>query len=874
MNTTEGIFKNLSDSYGKRSYVIFKEIIKETKKEINLVHKRKFLHECINSKMVPRSLWFKLPGKFNYDIKLYWTISKRLIRKEIGNITNELNTLKENITLRKSCLRDIISDNSSYQNLEDLLERRKLKYEEISLTRINNRLERLKEIYCDTASASPNQPIKPDSTYSNQSNEDDSNLSLISAPPNSSQTMLVTDLTTSLNENELTLLSKGPKFALSSAVNENSKLDYCVSFCRLAHQIRWHNILSNTSNAETNEQIEKYPWSTYLKMPDEDKIDYHLEEKLRRIYSKTRRIINDIPYKSNLSNLSEQEKKILNDLKSKPFIYLPSDKGSEFCIIEDEKYIEAGFDHLNNNETYRSVTHITAKTIEKKVNTAWKEICMESHIPFYVKKSYTTTNSSLPSFYHLIKTHKEGPTLKIRPIVASHCGPTKKLSWLLSNLLSPMLKYVPAHLENSLELIENIKNVSTSESKFPCSLDVCAMYTSIPIKDAIDNVIFMLEFNKINVLKGLQLHQIQKLLTILLDNTYFSFEDKIFQQIRGLPMGSSLSGIMAILFMDTLEKRALTSLPSLPIFRRYVDDCFFLAKDRNEALRVLEVFNSQHENIKFEIEFPNDDNKTLSLLDFTVTMETNNGPIFQFYKKNAKKDLFVNYRSHLPLTSKLNFVKNERSRIKQRCTTENTFQLHNKAFDRVLHQNDYPAEIIHKSKFPKKKSTRKGENKPIFYLKMNYISDQVSKQIKREFAKEGINIRVAHKTFSIRNFLSKKKKTPACTLVRCPLKANNNQNQCFKKCVIYQVQCQACHQYYIGSTIRHLHLRIREHFENETSSILKHQRICKQKFNFSILGRATDEANLRLKEAMMIRRKKPTINSRQECEDYKNFLID
>ena len=33
---------------------------------------------------------------------------------------------------------------------------------------------------------------------------------------------------------------------------------------------------------------------------------------------------------------------------------------------------------------------------------------------------------------------------------------------------------------------------------------------------------------------------------------------QIFLQIRELPMGSSVSGILTILFMDTLEKKAVT----------------------------------------------------------------------------------------------------------------------------------------------------------------------------------------------------------------------------------------------------------------------------------------------------------------------------
>ena len=46
--------------------------------------------------------------------------------------------------------------------------------------------------------------------------------------------VIVTDLTKSLNEEELRLLSKGPKFALTSRINE---IDITANFCALTNQL-------------------------------------------------------------------------------------------------------------------------------------------------------------------------------------------------------------------------------------------------------------------------------------------------------------------------------------------------------------------------------------------------------------------------------------------------------------------------------------------------------------------------------------------------------------------------------------------------------------------------------------------------------------
>ena len=75
---------------------------------------------------------------------------------------------------------------------------------------------------------------------------------------------------------------------------------------------------------------------------------------------------------------------------------------------------------------------------------------------------------------------------------------------------------------------------------------------------------------------------------------------------------------------------------------------------------------------------------------------------------------------------------------------------------------------------------------------------------------------------------------------------------------------------YVGSTIRNLHDRVKEHMNGTTSSVYKHFLLCENTAKtllLHIIGRNNDEINLRLREAFLIRQMQPTISSSKECSE-------
>ena len=104
--------------------------------------------------------------------------------------------------------------------------------------------------------------------------------------------------------------------------------------------------------------------------------------------------------------------------------------------------------------------------------------------------------------------------------------------------------------------------------------------------------------------------------------------------------------------------------------------------------------------------------------------------------------------------------------------------------------------------------------------------------------------------------------------VKCAyLKKKNHNTIATCTYTIYRLICLKCHNFYIGSTIRPLHIRIKEHLNIRTSSFHKHLIKCKNNdINFSndIEAILRNVGKLRIKGASLIVKLHPQFTSRLE----------
>ena len=174
--------------------------------------------------------------------------------------------------------------------------------------------------------------------------------------------------------------------------------------------------------------------------------------------------------------------------------------------------------------------------------------------------SYTPPVQS-PQVLWLPKIHKVGTPL--RPIVSSRGSTTYGVAKELAYIIKPLVGQFPHHLKNT-HFIQQLQGKRLEPGELIPSFDGKALFTSVPVHPAIQIVKQRLQQDTTFPQRtSMSIPQITSLLEFCLTNTYFLFQGKYYEQVQGAAMGSPISHLIANIFMEEFEVKALSSIPHL-----------------------------------------------------------------------------------------------------------------------------------------------------------------------------------------------------------------------------------------------------------------------------------------------------------------------
>lgn len=102
-----------------------------------------------------------------------------------------------------------------------------------------------------------------------------------------------------------------------------------------------------------------------------------------------------------------------------------------------------------------------------------------------------------------------------------------------------------------LDFVEKMKKIKLQLGHMLLSLDVISLFTNIPIDLVLKSIKIRQKFIRNNI--KILLSEFLTAIEFVSTSTFFSFDKQIYKQTYGVPMGSSLSPVVADLIMQDLE---------------------------------------------------------------------------------------------------------------------------------------------------------------------------------------------------------------------------------------------------------------------------------------------------------------------------------
>ena len=413
--------------------------------------------------------------------------------------------------------------------------------------------------------------------------------------------------------------------------------------------------------------------------------------------------------------------------------------------------------------------------------------------------------SRTAELYGVPKDHKRD--ISLRPIVSACYDPVDKLTWLLEKVVNQLLPHVPAHLKSTSHFLDQLSEQyprGFQQGIILFSIDVVNLYGNIPIMEAIDSAISLLDHHKERIETfGLELADICKLLEHCLTNNFVRFGESYFRQTEGIAMGSRVAPPLAIVFMHALETMFLASPRLQPsLYLRYIDDVFSVwTHDKATLLEYFNFLNSIHPTIQFTIEHTADTGM-LAFLDTKITISGTGAYTSELYVKPMSAPVIIHFQSALPMSTKKNTVRSQMLRA-VRVSSPGLPRARNlKIIEDLFIKNGYPSHLVARLKNEVLRRNTGGRREPDrsgpapVYLTLPFVGDDLCRRTEGIVRGSQLNLRTAWKGGpSLKSKLVRSAYLP----VPCPGAGRHCncceeglRGKCHTKNVVYRMDCTLC----------------------------------------------------------------------------------
>ncbi|UYV72181.1 K02A2.6-like [Cordylochernes scorpioides] len=353
-----------------------------------------------------------------------------------------------------------------------------------------------------------------------------------------------------------------------------------------------------------------------------------------------RRPYHPVPYARDHRSLIQKLK------KTSSLVITKADKGNQTVLMDRADYEGKMMNILADTSTFTNISTSAKDAMVKGYKSSLRNLMKAKQITKEQLTQFTGSLTRDAYIYGAPKIHKPG--VPLRPIIAYHLSPAHTLAKYLAQLLSPIMKNNPNqyNITHPPSFVQEVTQMQPPAHHIMVSFDVTALYLSLPHALILNK---LQSFLKSAGIQDQTINLITQLTSLCLSISTFTFNHQHYKQIRGTPMGSPLSSIVAEVVMGSLDQWInQTHSSDIHYWRRYVDDIFCIIKP-NELQPILNTLHSFHADIKFTYE--TETNLVLPFLDILIIRTPHRLHTAVYYKNNIPP-LYTHFSSNSPVAYK------------------------------------------------------------------------------------------------------------------------------------------------------------------------------------------------------------------------------
>ena len=526
-----------------------------------------------------------------------------------------------------------------------------------------------------------------------------------------------------LNDSEISILSKGPKFAVTPT--DSKILDLQINVNEFIRKFQLKNLFGLDTSGETAD-----PMNECLVKKKGDYIpgqarDSFLQSVINRMKNWSDNL-NDLPKRNDYtSNISYDESRALKRLRNNPNLMISKvDKGGSLVIMDKLYYKNKIDDHLADLGSYERLPNYNESQIMKKVEKFaenWKNTLKQKERLYITKFDKKTANFfGLPKIHKSVKIkqvteNSESETgvvdipqelvdLDFRFITGGWASATCKLSDLCDELLKLFLAYIPAYLRDTPDFLNKFYEIIGSldlDDIVLVTADISKMYPNIKLALGLFAVNYWLNRHPELLHKRFPKKFVLDALTIVMENSICTFNDEFFKLKDGTATGTTVAPTYANLVMGFLETNLYNLVKEKfgveaynfvkKSWLRFLDDGFIVwKKSLGPVSEFIELLNSLDEHLQFTHEASEE---TVSFLDVTIYKDNGTLHTDVFYKPTDSHD-YLPFNSYHPRHVKENIPYTLARRIQTIVSDPLRREYRFLELTRWLRRAEYPEEPI------------------------------------------------------------------------------------------------------------------------------------------------------------------------------------